>query len=177
MCLALTAIAGVASLSASSESPAGERDEWRKSYEAFVKAIDAFPREDIPGCKVEVGHLSGERAPAETAIMRRFGGRVEFDGVFEGVVTIEPPQAPQTKRQKIDISLKRPEGLSGNTEYKVHLYPKRNSLKAWQALKPNTPIRFSADITGITAFSPVIYGVPHLNGISILLEEGEIVRK
>lgn len=64
-----------------------------------------------------------------------------------------------------------------NTEWKVHLYPKSSSLKAWRALKPNTPITFSALVTGITTFHPVIYGVPHLHGMAILLEEGEIVRK
>jgi hypothetical protein len=174
---AISVIASAVLICVLAPTRASDLPDWRKSYEAFVKAVDAFPRDDVPGCKVEVGHISGERAAAETAMMRRFGGPVEFEGVFQGVVTIEPPQSPQTKKQKVAVALSRPEGLSGNTEWKVHLYPKSGSLRAWKALKPNTRVRFTAVVTGITRFHPVIYGVPHLNGMSILLEDGEIVRK
>lgn len=174
--LATIVFAGAAAISAFAQDSSSRSVEWRKSFAAFVKAVDAVPRNDVPGCKVGVGHISGERVPAETAIMRRFGGRVEFEGVFLGVVTIEPPQNPQEKKQKIDISVTWPNGLSANTQWKLHLYPKAGSLRAWKALKPNTPIRFTALVTGINKFHPVIYGVPHLNGMSILLEDGEILR-
>jgi hypothetical protein len=151
---------------------AAENDEapWRTSFEAFAKAIDELPAADIPACKVEEGEDTGAPVSRDAAIMKRFGGTVEFSGIFQGVVTIESP--PQHKRQKIDIEMAWPPMQKSNRYGRLHLYPKRNSLKAWKALKPNTAIKFRAVVAGISRYEPWI---PTVSAISILLEDGEIV--
>ncbi|MCA1850754.1 MAG: hypothetical protein LC672_06825 [Acidobacteria bacterium] len=176
--IAITSLVSVVSLSGYTQDLSSDSSQWRTSFEAFAKAVDAVPLADVPWSKVEVGQLSGKRVSGERAIMRQFGGRVVFDGVFNGFITDAPQRDPQDKGQKIDISMAWPDGLDRNSKHwTLHLYPKASSLKAWRALKPKTPIKFSADVTGITKFYPAIYGVVHLHGMSILLEEGEIVSK
>jgi hypothetical protein len=111
----------------------------------------------------------------DAAIMKRFGGKVEFEGVFQGIVTTEDSLGvPQKKSKKIDISVTWPTGLSSNSYQRLHLYPKASSLKAWRALKPKTSIKFRAVVTGITMYYPYI---PNVHAFSILLEDGEIVSK
>ena len=149
-----------------------ENADWRRSFAAFVKALDSVPLTELPSTKTDVGQQLGERVERDAAIMKRFGGTVEFEGVFEGVKTVE---FAQEKLQKIDISMARPVELNGNTQPFLHLYPKRGSLAAWKALKPNTPVKFRGTVTGITWFQPVIYGVPHLHGLAIRVDAAEIV--
>lgn len=148
--------------------------DWRRSFAALVKALNNVPLAELPTTKTHVGHQLGARVDSEAAIMKRFGGRVEFEGVFDSVKTVE---FAQEKHQKIEITVARPAEPSGNTETFLHLYPKRGSLPAWRALKPNSPIRFRGTVTGITWFHPVIYGVPHLYGLAIRVEDGEIVSR
>ena len=149
-----------------------ESADWRRSFAALVKALDKVPLTEMPATKTHIGHQLGARVDSEAAIMKRFGGRVEFEGVFDSLKTVE---FAQKKHQKIEITMARPAELSGNTETFLHLYPKRGSLPAWREVKPNSALRFRGTVTGITWFQPVIYGVPHLHGLAIRVEDGEIV--
>jgi hypothetical protein len=148
---------------------------WRTSFDAFVKAIDEYPPNDVPYSKVEAGDVRGQRVSGDAPVMKRFGGKVEFEGTFEGVVTGESFLEPQKKIKKIDITMVWPSGLTTNGYFRLHLYPKANSLKAWSALKPKTTVKFGGVVTGITKYQPWIPGVERC--ISILVEEGEPVSK
>ena len=162
-------------LSGYTQAVKSDAEQARTSFDAFAKAIDKYSLSDVPFSKTHVGELIGERVSSDAAIMKRFGGRVEFEGVFYGVVTTEDsPGIPQKKSKKIDISMAWPTGLSSNSYRRLHLYPKAGSLKAWRALKPQTSIKFRAVVTGITMYYPYI---PNVHAFSILLEEGEIVSK
>jgi hypothetical protein len=150
--------------------------QWRTSFDAFLKAIDELPLTEVPFCKIEAGEVTGQRVSSESAIMKRFGGKVEFEGTFQGIYTEERLLSPQQKREKIDISMAWPSGLGQNTYWKLHLYPKSGSLKEWRAIKPGATVKFRAVVTGITLYYPPLPGT-HLHAFSILLEEGEIVSK
>jgi hypothetical protein len=170
--LALTTLVSVVLTSRSIQAVESDAAQWRTSFDTFVKAIDEFPLADVPICKPDAGEFVGERVSSDAAIMKRFGGKVEFGGIFQGIVTVESP--PQHKREKIDSDLAWPAGLSSNTTWRLHLYPKAGSLKAWRALKPKTTIKFRAVVTGISMYHPWIPGA-NVRTISILLEDGKIV--
>lgn len=144
---------------------------WRTSFAAFITAVDKVPLSEIPLSSSE--GIAGRRVSSGAAIMKRFGGEVEWEGLFQGIVTEELPS--RAKREKIDISMDRPSGLKGNTVWEFHLYPKAGSLRAWKRLAPKTPVKFRAVVTGITEF-PTWLDV-HVHGVSILLEEVEILSK
>lgn len=145
------------------------------SLDDFLKAIDEYPRDDIPYSKVEVGDVTGARVGGDTRVMQRFGGKVEFEGVFHGVIKGESFLEPQKKIDKIDISMDWPSGRNPGGNWKLHLYPKAGSLKAWKALTPKSTVKFRGVVTGITKYQLWIPGIGL--SISILVEEGEPVSK
>jgi hypothetical protein len=171
----IVAAALIGALSTSGYAQPADRDttRWRTSFEAFVQAIEEFPPDDVSFSTAEEGEWTGKRVVADEPIMRRFGGEVEFDGVFEGLEADSPPMDPGEKREKLHVSMDWPAGLRPTTLWKVHLYPKASSLPAWRALEPKSPVRFRALVTGITVFTTFIPGVHQ--GIAILLEDVEIV--
>jgi hypothetical protein len=171
---ALMAICSVSFVGNYVQAEQSENAAWRGSFAAFVSALDKVPLTELPSTKADVGHQLGDRVDSDATIMKRFGGPVEFEGIFEGVKTVE---FAQKKQQKIGISMARPVELDANTQAFLHLYPKTGSLSGWKAIKPNTPIKFRGTVTGITWFQPVIYGVPHLHGLAIRVEDAEIVSK
>jgi hypothetical protein len=164
-------------VSATAETEADKSDvaPWRTSFDAFVKAIDDYPPNDVPYSKVEVGDVTGARVSGDAPIMKRFGGKVEFEGTFDGVITGESFLEPQKKIKKIDLTVAWPSGLTTNGYWRLHLYPKAGSLKAWSALKPKTTAKFRGVVTGITKYRPWIPGIGLC--ISILIEEAEPVSK
>lgn len=166
--VAITALISVVAVSCSAQTEKSDTAPWRRSYGAFVKAIDEFPVGSVP-YTAEGSELTGQRVSGNEAIMKRFGGSVEFEGVFEGIV----PDNSQKQGEKIDITMSLPSDLSANTSWTLHLYPKAGAIKAWRALKPKTPIKFRAIVTGITRNHTFISGVD-LRAYSILLEDGEI---
>lgn len=112
--------------------------------------------------------------------MKRFGGSVEFEGTFLGVIRPDRLSgsnhgsvvgSPFSTREKIDIVMTWPEALR-RSQSRVHLYPKRSATAAWAALKPDTRIRFRASVTGITEFLLQLTGT-ELRGLSIVLEDAE----
>ena len=173
--VAITALVSLVSISGHAQDVKSKVAQWRTSFDAFVKAIDEFPVGEVPFSTAEGTDLTGQRVSGDAAVMKRFGGTVEFEGVFQGIVTSSSPSAPQKRREKIDISMALPAGISPNTSWTLHLYPKAGSLKAWRALAPKTPIKFRAVVTGITMSHTFITGVD-LRAYSILLEDGEVVR-
>ncbi len=109
------------------------------AFDAFFKAIEDFPLNEVPFSKVDVGELAGRRVSGEAAIMKRIGGQVEFDGTFQEVRTgsfhlATPKDGERIKRtEKIEVAMK----WSGSTQsIDWKLYPKAGSLRAWKALKP-----------------------------------------
>ena len=146
---------------------------WRTSLPAFLKAISEFPTADLP-VATSIGSDVGQRVGASQAIMKRFGGTVEFAATFDGVLTGEFLLSPERKRQKIDVSIDWP--TDTNTYWRLHLYPKASALKAWRALRPKTPVTFRAVVTGIAWF-PTWIPASNVIGIVILLEDGEVVSK
>lgn len=174
--VAITALVSVGSISCYAQDVKSDAAQWRTSFDAFVKALDEFPPGEVPFSTAEGADLTGQRVSGDTAIMKRFGGTVEFDGVFQEIVTSNSSSAPQKKREKIDISMALPSGLSPDTSWTLHLYPKAGSLREWRALTPKTPVKFRAVVTGITRSHTFITGVD-LRAYSILLEDGEIIHE
>lgn len=172
---AITLLLGLVSASGETEADKSDAAQLRTSLDTFLKAIDEYPRDDVPYSKVEAGDVTGARVSGDAPIMKRFGGKVEFEGTFDGVVTGESFLEPQKKIKKIDITMAWPSGLNPNGYWRLHLYPKADSLKAWSALKPKTTVKFRGVVTGITKYQPWIPGIGLC--ISILVEEGEPVSK
>ena len=173
--VAITSLLSLVSASRGAPDVESKTQQWCTSFDAFVKAIDEYPPNDVPYSKVEAGDVTGQRVGGDAPIMKRFGGKVEFEGTFDGVVTGESFLEPQKKIKKIDITVVWPSGLTTNGYWRLHLYPKANSLKAWSALKPKSTVKFRGVVTGITKYQPWIPGVERC--ISILIEEAEPVSK
>ena len=177
--VALIALVSIVSILGCTQAVKSDTAQKRTSFDTFTRDIEKFPLNDVPFSKVEVGELAGRRVSGDAAIMKRFGGQVEFDGSFQGILTGDfrlatPKEGEQIKKpEKIDITLAWPSGTSSNIYWKLHLYPKAGSLKSWRALKPKTSIKFRAVVTGITMYHPWIPGLER--AYSILLEDGEIV--
>lgn len=171
--VAITLLLGLVPIRGETAADKSDTAQSRASLDDFLKAIDEYPRNDIPYSKVEAGEVTGARVSGDTPIMKRFGGKVEFEGVFHGVVKGESFLEPQKKIDKIDISMEWPSGRNPDGNWKLHLYPKAGSLKAWKALKPKSTVKFRGVVTGITKFQPWIPGIGLC--FSILVEEGEIV--
>jgi hypothetical protein len=173
--VAITLLLRLVSISGETEADQSDTAPWRTSFDAFVKAIDVYPPNDVPYSKVEAGDVTGQRVSGDAPIMKRFGGKVEFEGTFDGVVTGESFLEPQKKIKKIDLTMAWPSGLTTNGYWRFHLYPKASTLKAWSALQPKSTVKFRGVVTGITKYQPWIPGVERC--ISILVEEGEPVSK
>jgi hypothetical protein len=169
----LSAAFSAAALLAQAQTTPSDTPTWRTSLAAFVKEVERIPLEDVPSADVEAGERTGERASVKFLIMQRLGGPVEWEGKFLGMSTVNVPNSPWNGRQKIDLAMEWPSG-DANSLWKLHLYPKADSLRAWRALTPNTRIRFRAVVTGITRYQSTL-PVPHLRPRAVLLEEGELV--
>jgi hypothetical protein len=151
-----------------------QEPQWRTSFDAFVKAIAAFPISEIPYVNPDPSDLTGLRVAGEQEIMKRYGGVVEFTGTFQKVSRdFDSRKAEPTNRERVEIEMLYP-SVPGPTNWTLLLYPKATSLKAWKALAPNTPIKFRAVVTGIARNHAWLSGVD-LRWYSILLEDAELV--
>lgn len=157
------------------------QEPWRTSFDAFVRAIAAFPINEIPYVTPEAGavrELQGLRVSGDRSVMKRYGGRVEFEGTFKAVTRDwNSALAKPREYERIDIEMAWPAIEGPNpTNWTIRIYPKARSLKNWKALKPDTAIRFGAVVTGIALHHTWIPGVD-LRWYSILLEDAELVAK
>jgi len=164
----------VSAVASSAEKAAENGAEWRTSFAAFAKAVDEFPRNDLPFCSTGESER-GRKVSSDAPVMKRFGGAVEFEGNFEGIFT-DTSLTGLPKREQIRMEMPWPKELSANGNYTLALYPKKGTLKTWRALETKSRVKFRAVVAGITRFEPWIPG-SHVQGISILLEDAEIVTK
>lgn len=147
---------------------------WRTSFDEFVRAIAAFPIQEIPDTNPNGADLTGLRVGPGEAVMKRFGGPVEFTGTFQGVSRdFDSVRARPTNRERVEIEMVYP-AVPGPTNWTLLLYPKATALGAWKAVAPQTLVRFRATVTGIARHRTFLSGVD-LRWYSILLEEATMV--
>jgi hypothetical protein len=144
----------------------GSSESWRASWPEFARTLDAFAKSsrDIP--RASLAHArTGLPAPRTLEVMKRFGGPVTFEGVLKGITT---RNLLDGRFAKLKVDLARP-----TWGWRVHLYPKAESFKAWTAVPAGTPVAFRAVVAGIARMPPD--GVFWDNGYTVLLEDAELV--
>lgn len=173
---AVTVIACASGVLISAAIQAGQSDSapWRTSFETFIRTIEQLPAAQIPRSTAEKGNVVARRVRPDDPIMKRFGGRVEFEGVFESVVEDWPGSAPEKTRPKIEMRMAWPKGGPPDIMWTLDVYPSSTSLRGWKALPPQTAIKFTAVVTAIAETDAWIPGA-NIRPAYIQLEGAEVV--
>lgn len=128
-------------MAACGQKPGAPVPEWRRSAVKFREALESYQKSTDKFPKTSFDFMAGGGVvPNEWEVMRRFGGDVEWEGTFEG---FEKDGNLAGRPQRIKFTS---QGMM------LHVYPKDNSVAAWQKLPPKAAVRYKASIEGIAGF-------------------------
>ena len=123
-----------------SQEPATTPEPWQSSYAKFVQEIAAYSGPKPAG--TIYGLAEGQAVPDSWDVMKSYGKRINWEGVFNGT----GPSSGRHENQSVMIKMNM-EGLSKGVLY--FMYASSSSADKWAQVVPGTRVSFRGKVAGV----------------------------